>query len=274
MTFLVDSSADPGRVLAKAGDYLASEPVLHNLILTLLHERLERPEPGRYWMVTDGPRAVGAGLQSPLSRPIVLSCMSWEAISELVEAIASAGIELPGVNGEAATAARFAGQWTERCKSAACPVQGLRIYECSEVRLPAAIRGRLRRALPEDRDLLAAWMTGFYADVGEPAGDVAAIVERRLAAGRFWIWEDGGPASMAAQSEPVAGVVRVQVVYTPPEKRSRGYAGACVGQLSKLILAGGNRCMLYTALSNPVSNSVYRRIGYRAAAEGLRYRFD
>lgn len=267
-------SAGPGRVLAKAGEYLASDPVLHNIILTLLHERLERPEPGRYWIVNDGPQVVGVGLQSPLSVPINLSPMSREAVVALVEAIASAGIDLPGVNGEAATAARFAGGWTERNKSAACPVQGIRIYECREVQLPAALRGRLRRALTEDRDLLVAWMKGFYADVGEQGDDVAAMVERRLAASRFWIWEDGEPASMAAQSEPVAGVVRVQIAYTPPEKRSRGYAGTCVGQLSKVILEGGNRCILFTALSNPISNSVFRQIGYRSTAEGLRYRFN
>ena len=34
-----------------------------------------------------------------------------------------------------------------------------------------------------------------------------------------------------------------------------------------------HRFNLYTDLGNPTSNSVYRRIGYRAVAEGLRYRF-
>jgi predicted GNAT family acetyltransferase len=32
--------------------------------------------------------------------------------------------------------------------------------------------------------------------------------------------------------------------------------------------------MLYTDLANAVSNSIYRRLGYRAVAEVLRYRFD
>src|SRR5258708_16589073 len=159
----VVSSADPGQVLAKAGEHLASDPVLHNLILTLLHERLEQPEPGRYWMVNDGPQVVGVGFQSPLSFPIVLSLMSREAIAALVEAIASAGIDLPGVHAEAATAARFAGQWTQRRKAAACPAERLRIYECREARLPAATRGNLRRALPADRGLVDAWAKGFYA---------------------------------------------------------------------------------------------------------------
>jgi uncharacterized protein len=100
------------------------------------------------------------------------------------------------------------------------------------------------------------------------------MVERRLEAGQFGLWEDGGPASMAANREPVVGVVRLQAVYTPPEKRNRGYAGACVAGLSGRIREAGHRCILYTDLGNPTSNSVYRRIGYRAVAEGLRYRFE
>jgi hypothetical protein len=34
-------------VLAEAEEFLASEPVLHNLILVLLGERLAYPDPGR-----------------------------------------------------------------------------------------------------------------------------------------------------------------------------------------------------------------------------------
>ena len=36
----------------------------------------------------------------------------------------------------------------------------------------------------------------------------------------------------------------------------------------------GLRPILFTDLSNPTSNAVYRRIGYQAVAEILRYRFD
>jgi predicted GNAT family acetyltransferase len=79
---------------------------------------------------------------------------------------------------------------------------------------------------------------------------------------------------MAAHSAPVEGVVRVRDVYTPPERRNRGYAGACVSNLSRHIRDGGYRCILYTDLNNPVPNSIYRRIGYSGVAEALRYRFE
>ena len=78
---------------------------------------------------------------------------------------------------------------------------------------------------------------------------------------------------MAALTEPLEGVVRVRAVFTPHEKRNRGNGTACVAAVSQRALASGNRPILYTDLGNPTSNSIYRRIGYRAVAELLRYQF-
>jgi GNAT superfamily N-acetyltransferase len=267
-------SEDPAQVLTEAGVYLASDPVLHNLILVLLHERLAYPEPGRYWMAKAGDTVVGVLFQSPLDFAATLTPMGPEAVAGMVDTIVRAGVALPGVNGEAATAARFAGQWTERHGSAAFPVEGQRIYELASVPETAVVNGRLRQASLEDRDLVVAWMRGFYVDVGQRVRDFEPVAERRLAAGLFWIWEDGKPVSMAANSEPVDGVIRVQAVYTPPDRRNRGYAGACVGDLSRRKRDEGYRCMLYSDLGNPTSNSVYRRVGYNTVAEALRYRFE
>lgn len=274
MSVEVVLSEDPGRALTEAGVFLASDPVLHNLILTLLHERLAYPEPGRYWVAKEGDTVVGVAFQSPLDFAATLTPMRPEVVSAVVNAIVEAGVALPGVIGEAATAARFAGQWTERQGLAAFPIEGQRIYEFAQLPERTKIGGRLRKASPNDRDLVVAWVRGFYTDVGQGVRDFEAVVERRLAAGLFWLWEDGEPVSMAANSEPVEGVVRVQAVYTPPDRRNLGYAGACVGDLSRRMRDEGYRCMLYTDLGNPTSNSVYRRIGYNAVAEALRYRFE
>lgn len=274
MVVEVAYSEDPGRVLAEAKEFLAWDPVLHNLVLTLLHARVAYPEPGRYWLAKDGDRVVGVLFQSPLDFFASLTPTSPEAVAAMVDAVMEAGVALPGVNGEAATAARFAGQWTERRGSAAFPVEGQRIYELARSRKRTPVGGRLRRASPDDRDLILAWTRGFFADVGQEARDLEPFVERRLATGQFWLWEDGGPVSMAANSEPVEGAVRLQAVYTPPERHNRSYAGACVGELSGRMSEEGYQCMLYADLGNPTSNSVYRRIGYRAVAEALRYRFE
>jgi uncharacterized protein len=275
MEFKVLFSEDPGFVLRRADEFLSSQPVLHNLILWILHSRMAQGDPGRYWIAFHGEKPVGVVVQSPLDYPATLTPMDSRAVMAVVDAIAQAGATLPGVNGDAATAASFAGQWGERCKSAAIPFQGMRLYELLELGEVTRVEGKLRQAASSDRSLMIQWTRAFQNEINEPADDTELRVDRQLAAGQLWVWDQHGETtSMAGSRTPVQGVVRLSGVYTPPEKRRHGYAAACVHALSKHLRAGGYRCILYTDLGNPTSNSIYRRIGYRAAAEALRYRFD
>jgi predicted GNAT family acetyltransferase len=275
MEFRVLFSKDPGFVLTTADEFLSSEPVLHNLILSILHARVASGDPGRYWIAFHGEKAVGVVVQSPLDYPAILTPMESRAVLAIVDAIAEAGVTLPGVNGDAPTVASFAGQWGERCKSAATPFQGMRLYELLELGEVPRAEGQLRQAGPTDRSLMIQWTRAFQNEIGESANDTELRVDRGLAAGQLWVWDQNGETtSMAVSREPVQGVVRLSGVYTPPENRKHGYAAACVHALSKHLRVGGYRCILYTDLGNPTSNSIYRRIGYRAVAEALRYRFD
>ncbi len=268
-------SEDPAFVLRNAGEFLSSDPVLHNLILSILHSRVAHGDPGRYWIAIQAGKTVGVVVQSPLEYPATLTPMEPRAVVALVDAIAEAGVTLCGVNGDVATAASFAGRWSERRKSAATPFQGTRLYELLELREVPRIEGRLRQADLGDRSLAILWTRAFQDEIGEPANDIELRVDRGLAAGQLWVWDrNGEPTSMAVSREPVHGVVRLSGVYTPPEKRKCGYAAACVHALSKHLRGSGYRCILYTDLGNPTSNSIYLRIGYHAVVEAIRYRFD
>jgi predicted GNAT family acetyltransferase len=275
MVLKVLFSEDPAFVLTRADEFLSSEPVLHNLILSILHSRVAQSDAGRYWIAFDGEKTVGVVVQSPLEYPATLTPMEPRAVMAIVNTIAEAGVALSGVNGNAATAASFAGQWSERCKSAATPFQGMRLYELLEVGEVPDTEGQLRQAGPRDRSLMILWTRAFQNEIGESAADTELRVDRGLAARQLWLWDQNGETtSMAVGREPVQGVVRLSGVYTPPEKRKHGYAAACVHALSKHLRGSGYRCVLYTDLGNPTSNSIYRRIGYRAVAEALRYRFE
>jgi ribosomal protein S18 acetylase RimI-like enzyme len=274
MTINVEFTDQPTGVLADAGPFLESEPVLHNVILSLLQERLAHPQPGRYWIATEDATAAGVLFQSPPTFAATITPMRPGVVTALVGAIATADVALPGVIGDAATAARFAGEWTERRKSAAYPYEGQRIYELGQLREGASVDGHLRVATIADRELILAWFAGFEADVGDADADTGRNVEARLHSGQYWLWEDREPVSMSWASPPVAGVSRIGAVYTPPERRNRGYAETCVRELSRALGQQNIRCMLYTQLDNATSNAIYHRIGYRAIAEALRYRFD
>jgi predicted GNAT family acetyltransferase len=68
--------------------------------------------------------------------------------------------------------------------------------------------------------------------------------------------------------------VRINFVYTPPAHRGRGYASACVAALTRRMLDEGRRyCFLFTDLSNPTSNGIYRAIGYEHQANFKHVRF-
>ena len=100
-----------------------------------------------------------------------------------------------------------------------------------------------------------------------------SLIDRRVRAGQLCVWDDDGPVAMAGVSAPAAGAVRVGPVYTPPDRRNRGYASALVAAVSNTARADGLRCVLYTELANPISNSIYHAMGYRAITEVLRYTF-
>ena len=279
-------SDDASWVLNEASVFLISEPVHHNNILTLLHTRIEDCGPGRYWVAKDNKEVVGVVVQSPLNSRAIVTPMESEIVGIVVDTISDVNIALPGIAGEAATAACFAGQWAERQKSAVFPFLGLRLYEVDEVQESSSVRGHFRPAVVDDRELLIDWVTNYLVDIGAyaPTSDdkeletrkinSAHTVDKHLSSGHLWLWEDTKPVSMAARTTAVAGVVRVYFVYTPPENRNRGYAGACAGKISKQIRDEGNRCILYTDLGNPISNAIYLRIGYRAVAEAIQYRFE
>ena len=179
MAIRVILSDDPAWVLSASRSFLAAEPVLHNLILTIMLTRVTYPEPGRYWVATDDSHVIGLVFQSPLDMTANLSVLGSPAIAAIVDAIADAGLALPGVNGEAATAARFAGQWTERCKSAAVPCQGLRIYEVSDVKDGRAVSGLSGTQLP--KTVTSLWLGRVASTTRSPARQAIPSACRPLA---------------------------------------------------------------------------------------------
>jgi predicted GNAT family acetyltransferase len=138
--------------------------------------------------------------------------------------------------------------------------------------------GHLRLAETKDIDLIADWARVFSEEaLGEtPAeGEAQRLAEARVKLGEIYLWEDGQVVSMAAKGRPTRNSCSIGLVYTPPELRGRGYASTCVASLSQVILASGYQfCTLFTDLSNPTSNSIYQKMGYRPLGDFNAYDFE
>ena len=103
------------------------------------------------------------------------------------------------------------------------------------------------------------------------------IVERTGIKARYIADDTETTRTLAVAAVTVAqgGVSRVGLVYTPAEKRKRGYASMCVALLTaRELTTPGRICMLYTDLANPTSNSIYQAVGYRRMGDAVELRFS
>ncbi|MEJ7703884.1 MAG: GNAT family N-acetyltransferase [Geodermatophilaceae bacterium] len=85
---------------------------------------------------------------------------------------------------------------------------------------------------------------------------------------------DGEPVSYAATRPPVASMSRIGPVFTPPEHRERGYASAVTAAAAAAawaLAAGACHVVLFTDLANPVSNSIYPRLGFRPVHDAVEF---
>ncbi|MEV4657643.1 GNAT family N-acetyltransferase [Micromonospora sp. NPDC049301] len=266
---------------ARADAWLRREPVLHNVLLTLVADRLSGDVPlsgdERFVRVVDGGATVGAAVHTPPRGPL-LGALSSAAARALAEHVVRAAPPLAEVHGPVPAVAEFAERYADRTDRVAVPGVAQRIFRLDEVRPPVGVAGRARPATAADRDLLVAWAAAYAAETmpAAPPVDAAGQIDARLPHGdRLWLWERAGtPVSTAWLSRPVAGVVRVSGVYTPPQWRGHGHASACVAQASRYALTvGATACALYTDLANPTSNRIYQTVGYRPLADAAQWRF-
>lgn len=262
--------------------WLLRDPVVNNVACTVIRQRLDGTvpvEPGTLWIrvVADNGDLAGVAFRTP-PRGLLLTGMPPAATEALACHLADLGVRLADADGPDETVAGFAGRYAALTGLAAGKVMGQRLYRLDRVHPPDGVPGRLRQAVPADRDLLVAWSAAGVGEVhpDAPPYDPADPVDRRIGRdGLLWVWEDDDrPVSMAWLSPPAAGVVRVSGVYTPPQRRRRGYASGCVAAVSQVALErGAAACMLYTDVNNPTSNTIYQRIGYRPVAESGIWRF-
>lgn len=247
--------------LDAAGASLAARPAENTLVLTVTatlrdsgpHAYGEQPPVLGWWRGADG-EVAGTLVRTPPFVPIL-----GTAAPEAVDALPGA-LPLTGINADRAAAQSLASRWPRHRVD-----EEHRLYRLGTLVPPSpAPAGAPRTATAADRALLVDWVRAFGAETGQPGGHAERIVDDRTAHGGLTLWEAGGvPVSLAGVSRRSAGTVRVTTVYTPPEHRGHGYAAAVTARVSLVAREEGAReVLLFTDLANPVSNGVYRRIGY------------
>lgn len=263
-------TSDPAEFQQTTAAFLQRDPVLHTLILSNVADRAAdsypaEAEPSYFASVHDeAGEVIGAAMRTP-GRPVYLGGLRKELAAEVAEAYLEVLPAVSGVAGARPAAHAFGEHWLTGPAGGWVESKGTRLHRL-EALTPLVAAGSLRLMRADDVQLATEWMAaGFPAEVGFLDESWA---ERQLEQGTLWIWEvDGEPVSMAGHRLPVFGASRVGPVYTPPEHRRHGYAGALTGEVSAKVLAQGNQACLYTDLANPTSNKIYAQLGYVPVAD-------
>jgi hypothetical protein len=174
--------------------------------------------------------------------------------------------------------------------------------------------GRLRIAAGSDQPLLADWLTAFANETAERMAAPRDLAAELISYGGAVFWEAprgrpweahflpgsrhrdaqhrdaapprepaGQPAALATLTRPVAGTVRISMLYTPPDRRHGGYASALTMAVSQALLfgpvlpgtaPGGGRAdeiVMITDGNRP--SSWPARLGYQLVSERAVLRF-
>jgi hypothetical protein len=229
-----------------------------------------------WWQPPDGSGPRGAFLHDP-SAPLLIAGRAPELAAALAGTLAKAGRTVCGVDAPVAAADAFAAAWSQRSGAAVRPYRHSYVYrlasgdsafaQLAEQAGPVVNggqSGRLRVAEAADHALLAGGLAAFAAESGERIGSTEELADELISYGGAAFWEvpqraarasdaahfptvphhhDSAysPVAMAAVTEPVAGTVRISILYTPPELRRQGYAGSLIVAVTYALLVGVDR---------------------------------
>lgn len=261
--------ADAGAFLRRAGGWLGRWEDEHNLILSLaalLAGAPPSPGPDGYFFATVEERGHvrGCVFRMPPYK-MGVTRMPLAAAPLVARAAAQRYDTLPAVFGPREEARAVGRAWADLKALEARDGLPQRMYRLDQVVFPRGVNGQMRRGVADDLPCVHRWGAGFAEDAGEAFASTAEARARWILEGRLFLWEDEGEAvSMAMVAGRTARGARIGYVYTPRDRRGRGYASALVAALSqRQVDEGADFCVLYTDLTNPTSNAIYPRVGYR-----------
>jgi len=275
---------DAGSFLARTREALEGQEAANGLMLGIALRLVHEPNAygGRLPYYATVESAAGLQVAALMTPPYKLQIYAQEdydraGLGLVAEALVGGEWPVPGVMAHQAVAEAFAAIWRDRTGAGHRVGMRQRIYELRQVTPPAYPPGEFRPAAVEDIELARQWGRGFYEDCfgDEHYQRTVATAEDKIKNGTLFLWVDGAPRSMAGRTRPTPHGEAIGFVYTPPGERRKGYASAVVARLSQQILDEGKLfCTLYTDLSNPTSNDIYQKVGYRPVADVVDIEFE
>ncbi|MDA7026823.1 hypothetical protein PJ311_09410 [Bacillus sp. CLL-7-23] len=124
--------------------------------------------------------------------------------------------------------------------------------------------GFLRRANHQDLELVTDWICSFSEEAlyeEMERNQAKRIALQGIENSSLYLWEERGlPVSMVQKARPTQDGIAVNLVFTPPNRRGKGYALSCVAAFSQALLDTEiGFCCLFADSDNPLPISYIRR---------------
>lgn len=266
-----------------AGDKLMCDEAKHGLTIGIVERvvnDLHAYGENDPWFIVieESGQILGTAICTPPNSSI-LSYFSGEikeVSSTMVNAVHEIESDLPGVLGSNEIVVPFAEQWCGKYKTRVSRMIAHRLYRLTELIRPEFTDGFLRKAAHDDEDLVIEWTAAFHEEaLGERLTEHQhKLYLDRISSGDIYLWDITRPVSMAVSSRPTRRGISIGGVFTPPSERNHGYATSCVAALCEELLSKYDFCLLFADLSNPVSNSIYMKMGFKEYCDTTNYSFS
>jgi len=134
--------------------------------------------------------------------------------------------------------------------------------------------GELRNFDVFAKPLISQWIQEFYEETlytkpPEESENPGTDVDARL-----FILHDPEPVAMGMLASSKGKTCRLNLIYTPPEFRGKGYGKAMVSELVKIVRGNGQLPVLYTHEKNSNANNLYQSLGFLEAGRLVEVRFE
>lgn len=253
-------------------NYLVNRESVNNIILGTCLMLIQKPNNNDrqpYFAVVKDEKSLLLTAMITPPFPIAIYSEKLDCRKELellVENIVKEQLEISGVVAISEISKLFATIWSEKTGCALVEGMDMRLYDLVKINNIRISKGKFKIAEEGDFELISKWIIDMEKDAGSSISIERAkeIAQDKIRNKQLYIWEDGLPVSMACSTRPTVNGIFVNMVYTPKEYRKNGYASSCVAVLSQYLLDKGYKfCSLITDLSNPTSNGIYIKIGYK-----------
>lgn len=124
----------------------------------------------------------------------------------------------------------------------------------------------VRFATIADTPTLAKFFVDFLSEAVDEKHNIDDISKQvQDGIGDIALLEKEGIVSVAKRTQDAQSFCRLSYVYTAPAERNKGYSKKVVTFLTEKIVESGSVAYLFVDKKNPISNHLYRKIGYEYA---------